>query len=116
MLEHGHKLADDAVVTVRGRFDTRDDAAKVIAQEITVLDANELGATPPLRLKVPANVMDDRRLARLQEIITEFPGESPVYLHLDENQVVKLHDQFCVNLDKAVGELRVAFGADAVML
>ncbi|MGH8939601.1 MAG: DNA polymerase III subunit alpha, partial [Actinomycetes bacterium] len=32
MTEHGHKLADDAVVVVKARVDTRDDAPKLIAQ------------------------------------------------------------------------------------
>jgi DNA polymerase III subunit alpha len=116
MTEQGWKLADDAVVTIRGRVDLRDDVPKLMAQDITVLDATELGQTPPLHLRIPAGAFDDRRLERLKAILAEFPGESPVFLHLGDAQVLRLSDQFCVDLDKAVGELRVAFGYDAVIL
>ena len=34
MTDHGHKLADDAIVTVRARVDGRDDQPKLIAMEI----------------------------------------------------------------------------------
>jgi DNA polymerase-3 subunit alpha len=39
-----------------------------------------------------------------------------VLLHLGENKVLKLADEFCVNLDRVIGELRIVFGHDAVML
>ena len=87
-----------------------------MAQDIVVLDAFELGETPPLRIRMPAGALDERRIERLKAILSEFPGESPVYLDLGDNKVLRLHHQFCVNLDKAVGELRVAFGHDAIVL
>ncbi len=53
MLEQGHKLADDNVVTVRGRVDTRDDTPKLIASEITIVEGLDENAAP-LRLRLPA--------------------------------------------------------------
>ena len=48
MTEHGHKLADDAVVVVRGRVDKRDDQPKLIAFEIEVVEAlSRVGAAAP---------------------------------------------------------------------
>src|SRR4029453_12617996 len=38
MTEHGHKLADDAVVIVRGRVDARDDAPKLLPRAIDVVE------------------------------------------------------------------------------
>jgi DNA polymerase-3 subunit alpha len=116
MMEQGYKLGDDVVLLVRGRVDNRDETPKLMAQDLTVLHAHELGETAPLRIKVPATSFDDRRLERLKAILSEFPGESPVFLLLGENKVLRLNDQFSVDLDKAVGELRVAFGHDAIVL
>src|SRR5207253_4365464 len=45
-------LAADAIVTVRGKIDMRDDEAKVIAQEIAIPSLDPGGA--PLVLSVPA--------------------------------------------------------------
>ena len=47
MTEHGHKLADDAVVVVKARVDTRDDAPKLIAQSIDLVDVGR--GRPPSR-------------------------------------------------------------------
>ena len=114
MLEHGHKLADDAVVIIRARLDRRDDTPKLMAQEVSVVDVAELAANPPLRLHIPASALNEPRLDRLKAILSEFPGESPVFLDLGEGRVLRLNDQFNVNRDKAIGEIRVAFGHDAI--
>jgi DNA polymerase-3 subunit alpha len=39
-----------------------------------------------------------------------------VFLHLGDGKVLRLSDHFCVDLAGVVGELRVAFGHDAVLL
>ena len=42
--------------------------------------------------------------------------ESPVYLHIGAGKVLRLSDEFCVDLDRVVGELRMLLGHDAVVL
>jgi DNA polymerase-3 subunit alpha len=39
-----------------------------------------------------------------------------VFLHVGQGKVVRLADEFCVDLDRAVGELRMLLGHDAVIL
>ena len=52
MAGFGHLLADDAIVTVKGRLDRREDSPTIMALEITrpelVLDSG-----PPVRVKIP---------------------------------------------------------------
>ena len=115
MLEHGHKLAEDAVVIVRGRLESRDETPKLLCQDIEVFDGIVDGA-PPLRLKLSAHGLSEERIAVLKRILSEHPGESPVYLHLGQGKVLRLADEFNVDIAAAVGELRVAFGHDAVIL
>ena len=115
MAEQGHKLADDAVVTIRGRVDARDDQPKLMASDITVVEGLDDNA-PPLRLKLSPNALNEFRIAQLKKVLRDNPGDSRVLLHLGDNKVLRLADEFCVNLDRAVGELRVVFGHDAVML
>ncbi len=115
MTEQGHKLADDAVVTIRGRVDARDDQPKLMASDITVVEGLDDNA-PPLRLKLSPNALNEFRIAQLKKVLRDNPGDSRVLLHLGDNKVLRLADEFCVNLDRAVGELRVVFGHDAVML
>jgi DNA polymerase III subunit alpha len=115
MLEHGHKLVEDAVVIVRGRLEARDETPKLLCQDIEVFDGIVDGA-PPLRIKLAAHGLSEERINLLKSILKEHPGESPVYLHIGQGKVLRLTDDFCVDLDRVVGELRVAFGHDAVLL
>jgi len=113
MLDHGHKLVDDVVVTVRGRIDTRDETAKLMCSDVTVLDA--VPDVPELRLRVPAVTLSDDRINDLKRLLLEHPGASPVVLDLGANRL-RLPDDYRVDLTRVVGELRVAFGHDAVAL
>jgi DNA polymerase-3 subunit alpha len=115
MGDHGHKLADDAIVAVRGRLDGRDDVPKLLAQDITVVEGLSEAAAP-LRLHLPAAVLSDDRIGLLKRLLADHPGESPVLLDLGGGTVLRLPDDHRVDLRRIVGEVRVAFGHDAVLL
>ncbi len=116
LVEHGHKLADDLVVAVRGRLDRRDEArVNLICQSIEVLEGLESGPAPTLTLRLPPTSLDELRIQRLKRILRDHPGDSAVMLDLG-SQVLRLADDFRVDVDRSVGELRMAFGHDAVLL
>ncbi len=117
LMELGHKLSDDAIVTVKGRIDRRDDTrVSFMVKDVQVLEGLEAGAAPPLRLRVPASTLNESRIDQIRSILSEHPGASPVYLHIGPGKVLRLGDDFTVDLDRVVGELRMALGHDAVML
>jgi DNA polymerase-3 subunit alpha len=114
--EHSHKLDDDLVVAVRGRLDRRDEArVNLICQGVEVLQGLESGAAPTITLRLPATSLDELRIQRLKRILRDHPGDSAVLLDLG-SQVLRLADDFRVDVDHSVGELRMAFGHDAVLL
>jgi DNA polymerase-3 subunit alpha len=114
MQEYGHLLVDDAVVCVKGRLDTREDTPKLMALELAVFEAVTDGA-PPVRVTLSPNAVGEALLAQLKGVLAEHPGESQVFLHLSERQVVRLPDEFNVDSSNGlVAELRVLLGADAV--
>jgi DNA polymerase-3 subunit alpha len=116
MTEHGHKLADDAVVVVKARVDRRDEAPKLIAQVIDLVDVGEGGTAEPLRLRVPPQLLSPQTVADLKSILTEHPGGAPVVLHLGERQVVRLPEQWNVDTSNGLlGRLRVVLGAGAIV-
>jgi DNA polymerase III subunit alpha len=115
MLDHGYKLRPDAVVTVKGRVDGRDETPKLMCLELTVVEAISDEA-PPLRLKLPALSLSEERIGTLKRLLSEHPGDSQVFLHIGEGKVLRLADDYCVDLPRVVGELRVAFGHEAVAL
>ncbi len=116
LMEHGHKLLDDQIVTVKGRLDKRDESrVGFMAQDIQVVEHLDTAAAAALHLRMPATSLNELRIHQLRRILREHPGDSPVYLHIGNNKMVRLGDDFAVDLDVVVGELRVAFGHDVVM-
>ncbi|MEX2628025.1 MAG: DNA polymerase III subunit alpha [Ilumatobacteraceae bacterium] len=122
LAEQGHKLVDDVIVAITARLDRRDDSRfGLIAQNVTVLANLSDGPAPPLRLRIPATSLDELRIQRLKRILRDHPGDSIVHIDIGQvdtgqRKVLRLSDEFRVDLDRAVGELRMAFGHDAVVL
>ena len=115
--EQGHKLEDDIIVSVKGRLDRRDESRfGLIAQFIDVLSGLGDGPAPPLRLMLPSHALDELKIQRLKRILRDHPGDSVVQLEIGQGKVLRLADDFRVDIDRAVGELRMAFGHDAVLL
>ena len=114
MQNYGHLLDDDAVVIVRGRVDTRDDQPKLMAMELErfepVVDGN-----PPLHINLRPAALSDELLGALKALLSEHPGESQVFLHIGERQVLLLPDTFAVLATAGLlAELRELLGPDAV--
>ncbi|MBI5090134.1 MAG: hypothetical protein HZB15_15070 [Actinobacteria bacterium] len=117
LLEQGHKLVDDAIVTVKGRIDRKDESRMgFMAQDITILEGLDTSANLPLHLRIPAAALSELKIHQLRRILRDHPGDSVVFLHIGQGKLLRLADEFCVDLDRVVPELRVALGHDAVML
>ena len=113
MQEQGHKLADDAVVIVKGRVDKRDDAPKLIAQSIDVLEVGD-SVAEPLRPGTPQLRRGDGRPPQADP--GRSPRGAPVFLHLGERQVVRLPERWNVDTSNGLlGQLKVVLGAGAIV-
>jgi DNA polymerase III subunit alpha len=109
----GHVLADDLVVTMKARLDTRDDQPKLIAVE--VVPCEDLSDAPPLRIRCLPHTLSDAKVKALKDILVKFPGDAKVYLHLGE-QVVMLPPAWSVERGSSlVSELRALFGAECIV-
>ncbi|MFM7126963.1 MAG: DNA polymerase III subunit alpha [Actinomycetota bacterium] len=110
--QHGHKIYDDAIVAAKVRVDSQDDRKSFRVIEVTpvVLSRHE----PELRLNLPTLALDPENVARLKSILTEYPGRSQVYLHVGESKVLRLGEEFRVDIDRVIPPLRVAFGAGVI--
>ena len=117
MTEHGHKLVDDAIVVVRGRLDARTTSPKFIAQDVDVFDSSKVGVGTPLRLQLGSTGQDPKRLDELKVLLSEHPGQSEVYIHLPDTQVIRLPETYGVNTGNGlVAAVRELLGPDSVIL
>ncbi|MCY4069303.1 MAG: DNA polymerase III subunit alpha [Acidimicrobiaceae bacterium] len=116
MAEHGSKLAGDAIVLVRGRYDPQQDAPRFIANDIEVLEALEGPAEdPPLRILLPLSHQNKRNLDELKSLLLAHPGSAAVELLLDGRRVARLPAGFAVDTSRGLpAELRELLGAAAI--
>ena len=117
MAGFGELLASDAIVTVKGRVDGREDTPKLMALELTRPEIH-LDSGPPVRLRVKVGALTNDRIEQLKSILTAHPGDSPVFVHLvgaDKETVLRLGDEFCCSAANGMfAELRILFGADCI--
>jgi DNA polymerase-3 subunit alpha len=118
MALYNELLAPDAIVTVKGRVDGREDTPKLMALEIARPEIH-LDSGPPVRIRVRASALTDERVARLKEILAAHSGDSPVFLHLvgsEKETVLQLGDDlYCSSANGMFAELRILFGADCIL-
>jgi DNA polymerase-3 subunit alpha len=117
MQSYNELLAPDAIVTVKGRLDRREDTPKLMALELTRPEIH-LDSGPPIRLRVKASALTEERVVRLKSILGAHPGDSPVFVHLlgaEKETVLQLGDEFCCSgANGLFAELRILFGADCI--
>jgi DNA polymerase III subunit alpha len=114
MGEVGALLADDAIVVLRGRVDTRDDQVKLVCMDVTRPDL-AVDGQGPLQLKLAPGALTDAMVERLKAVLREHPGDQPVHLHVGET-TLRLPGEFNVESRRGlVGELRVLLGANAIV-
>ncbi len=114
MAEIGALLADDAVFVVRGRLDTRDDQVKLVCMEAhrPQLAADGVGE---LRVELPLGVLTDPVVDRLKQLLSEHPGDEPVFLHVGQS-VLRLPAEFNVDSRRGLlGELRMLLGPSVIV-
>jgi len=111
------RLADDAILLVKGRLDRREDSPKLIAMEVSVPDLTA-GADGPFVVSMPVQRCVPAVVERLQEVLRSHRGLSDVHLRLVNGRrttVVKLDDKLRVKPSPGlVADLKQFLGSGCV--
>ncbi len=113
MAQVGTLLADDAIVVLKGRVDTRDDQVKLVCMEVSRPELAVDGASE-LHIRVPVGIFTGDTVDQLKQVLKDNPGDEPVFLHVGET-VLRLSGEFNVNSRRGLAaELRVLLGPNAI--
>ncbi|MFH8347372.1 DNA polymerase III subunit alpha [Streptomyces sp. NPDC018045] len=111
-----HALAEDDVVSVKGKIEDRDGTMNLFGRELAVLDVSsaEHGGRPPVRLALPAYRVTEQSVKELQRILADHPGDSPVHLSVRGTRKTTVYAlRATVNPATIASDVKGAFGADA---
>lgn len=112
-LGYATMLAEDAVVTVRGRVRRRDDAVQLQAMEVTLPDISAADSRP-VTITMPVSRCTPPVVERLREILSAHPGVTQVNLKLTQPgraTVMRLEDNLRIERTPALfGDLKALLG------
>ncbi len=116
MADHGLSLEEDAIVTIKGRLDQRDETPKIIAMQIGRPQLVPDAEVRPVVLRVAPHTLNAARVSKLRELLQAHPGESPVVLELGgADRRYRFGDAFRVDARNGLyAELRVLLGEAAI--
>ncbi len=110
-------IAEDAVVAVKGRTDVREDAVKLIASDIVILETTEVARGPVIVTMAPARCTPPL-VDRLRDVLATHPGTTEVRLRLvngEREHLLRLGDGYRVTPSPALmGDLKALLGPTAI--
>ncbi|MEV7776970.1 DNA polymerase III subunit alpha [Kitasatospora sp. NPDC088351] len=111
-----HALAEDNVISVRGKIEDRDGTLNIFGRELGVLDVSsaEHGGKPPVRLALPSHRITGQSVSELKRILAAHLGDNPVHLSVRSMRKTTVYAlQAKVNATTIASDVKGTFGADA---
>ncbi|EYR64796.1 DNA polymerase III subunit alpha [Actinotalea ferrariae CF5-4] len=112
-LAYSTVLAEDAVVTIRGRVRRRDDTLQLQAVEVSLPDVSTVD-TAPVTITLPVSRCTPPVVERLREILATHPGVTDVHLRLTQpgrSTVMRLEESLRIERSPALfGDLKALLG------
>ena len=112
------ELAEDIVVSMKGRVDNSKGSAEMRVMEMTLLDTSSASADGPLVISIPDARMNERTAEQLREILEDNPGSSEVRLKLMEpgrSTLMRLDRRLSVQASPALyASLKTLLGASCL--
>jgi len=111
-LQFAEILKVDAIVAIRGRMRPRDESYMLNVTDVVVLEKEDSIFVGPLRLVIPEELSTRQNIEQLDRILTRYPGNTEVYLHLrsgDKTNEYRIKHKVFVN-EPLVSEIKQHFG------
>ncbi|MEO3806831.1 DNA polymerase III subunit alpha [Nonomuraea sp. B1E8] len=115
---YGELLADDRVISVRGRINVRDETMSIYGEEITLLDVSTANTASPVVISIQETRLNQRLVREFKHILAAHPGRAPVHvrLHRQGRKDLLLNlEPFSVAAEPAFyGDVKALLGAGSI--
>ncbi|MCL1801371.1 MAG: OB-fold nucleic acid binding domain-containing protein, partial [Promicromonosporaceae bacterium] len=116
-LKFGHALEADAIISVSGTLQRRDETASIRAKEMSLPDTTVV-VDSPVVVTLPPNRVNEQTLSRLRNILADHKGTAPVHVIVMENgkkTTVAANAALKVNKNPELyGDLQAALGVNCL--
>ncbi|MDQ1718667.1 MAG: polymerase subunit alpha [Pseudonocardiales bacterium] len=113
----GMRIAEDAIVVIKGRVDAREDNIRIIGSDLSLPDLSQ-GPNGPVRLQIAPSRCTPPIVERLRDVLRGHPGTTEVHLELvngERRHPFKLPDGLRVTASPALmGDLKALLGPNSV--
>ncbi|MEV1245633.1 DNA polymerase III subunit alpha [Nonomuraea sp. NPDC049750] len=115
---YGETLAEDRVISVRGRINVRDETLSVYGEDIAVLDITTANTELPVVISLQESLLNRRVVEEFKHILTAHPGRAPVHVRLHRHGakgVLLNLEPFQITPGPAFyGDIKALFGPNAI--
>lgn len=119
LAEYSPKLAENNIVTIRGRVSIREDEEpKLLAETVELIDEALMKTAEPKRLYIKLNSKTDENLKLVQESLSPYQGDMQVCLFFEDTKKMAIAPRrlWFNNTPSAVVELEKIFGNENVRI
>src|SRR5690625_1282646 len=117
-LAYSTALAQDQVVSLKGRVRWRDETMSLQAMEMSLPDVS-VGQDAPVAVRIPESRCNEPVLTQLRDVLVTHPGGSEVHVHLTSPgraTVMRLEDALRVERTNALyGDLKALLGPNCLV-
>ncbi len=119
--DYGQYLAKDAILFFKGNVDNKEQTPKLLVSEITPVMEVHKKFTRSIHVKLLTVGLEDSLLRSIQEILSQHPGNIPVYIEFADkgnarSQLLVDRSLFVRPNEKLVSSLQKILGEEAVSL
>lgn len=97
MVEYEELIQEDAVITVKGRIDRRDDQIKLIMMDMNIFTG--ASSVMPVRIRVDQGYLTNEFIDDLKSVLKRNKGSAPAVIHTDD-RIVELPEDWSVDPSK----------------
>jgi len=110
-------LKMDEPLLIQGEVDAAEESVKLLATQVSLLKMHTGFKIQPIRIRLPSEKLSENKLKDFRTILSRYPGNTPIYLHLmigeEKETILRLPRELEAQWNPEIqGEIQTLLGND----